>query len=123
MAEIIADKIVEFDPASWKPDRDKDGGTEIFSESDAIETAARMLSEKGIRITYIWHAHDSAIEFAGAKEYISLGLSHDSAAAALMEAMQEISYIIDSISGIECYISANGGEHFFHIRNLETAAN
>ena len=122
MIETIADKVPEFDPGSWKPDRNIDSGEEIFSESDAIETAARMLSEKGIEICTIWHTHDIAIEYAGKREYISLGLSFGSAATALMEAMQEISCAIDAQDGIECYVASKAGRHFFNIRKTETEA-
>lgn len=119
MTETIVDKIVEFDLADWQPERDADSGVEIFSEYDAISAAVRMMSENGINISTIWHAHDIAIEFGGTREYLSLGILGNSAAAALMEAMQEISCIIDNIDGIECYISLNAGKHFFHIKNIE----
>ena len=119
MTEPTTDTIVEFNPADWKPDRDTDTGEEILSGANAIETAARLLSEKGIEIQSIWHAHDSAIEYAGKREYIGLGVSFCSAADALMEAMREIAYAIDAQDGIECYISSIRGKHFFHIRNTE----
>lgn len=122
MTETIADKVVEFDPSHWTPEQNTDPRKEIFSESDAIEAAARLLSEKGIEIWTIWHAHDIAIEYAGKREYISLGLVRDSATAALMEAMQEISCAIDTQDGIECYIGSKAGRYFFHIRKTETEA-
>jgi len=120
MSEQTAEQVAEFDPAAWKPERDRDSGEEIFSESDAIEAAAAMLNEKGIKIRTIWHAHDTAIEYAGQREYISLGPLSGSAAAALIEAMREISYAIDAQDGINCYLSTSGRKHFFHIRSIPT---
>ena len=122
MNEQIAEQVVEFDPAGWKPDRDRDTGEEIFSESDAIEAAAAMLNDDGIEIWTIWHAHDIAIEYQGKREYINLGLVYGSAAAALMEAMQEISCAIDAQDDTSCYLSSLHRRHYFHIRNSEPEA-
>jgi len=122
MSEDNIEIVAEFDPASWKPDRDTNSGEEIFSEADAIEEAVRILQEQGVMILSIWHSHESAIKYAGEREYISLGLLQNSAAEALMEAMREISCAIDAQDGIECYIVALREKHFLHIRNTSPEA-